>query len=266
MFAFMNGSGRDTIENFQFGTEDNSDFINTYGDTVSEVTTSGDNVVIKVADSVDKLTIVDGAGKKIQVTDAEGEKVYLVDENEFTYDDEVTNYVATGKDAAVSISADYNDSAVNVNLSDEKFSGKFAKLDAGAFDGDAYLVGNSGNDTIVAAQGNSSLWGVSGNNTLIGGDGEDLFAYGINGDTRDGGKDVIENYTAGQDSVWLFNVNLGDLSGYDIESDKVVLTVKNGGSLTINKGETDEVSVKLADGDWTATYDESGNAYWRLND
>ena len=73
------------------------------------------------------------------------------------------------------------------------------------------ISGGSSNDTIVSGKGN---------NTLIGGDGKDVFIYS-DGD----GKDVITDYTSGEDVI---RISSGNISNVSLSSSDVILTVGSG--------------------------------------
>lgn len=71
------------------------------------------------------------------------------------------------------------------------------------------------------------------------GSGTNKFFYGLGE-----GNDVI-NGTKKSDTVNLYNLNLSDLTGYEIESDKITITQTNGQKLTVS-GQANEFT--MADG------------------
>lgn len=75
--------------------------------------------------------------------------------------------------------------------------------------GNNIFWGNNLDNTISDGAGNSNLWGSwEGNDTLTGGQGADTFLYNYNG-----GYDIITDANS-NDTIWLFNVNPGEVSYY----------------------------------------------------
>lgn len=98
-------------------------------------------------------------------------------------------------------------------------------------DGSDKLYGDAGNDILLGGKGNDSLWGGTGNDSLTGNDGNDIFIY-------EAGKDVITDYTAGQDKIKIASgkISKTSLSGSDVlfTIGKSSLTVKNAKGKTIS--------------------------------
>ena len=107
------------------------------------------------------------------------------------------------------------------------------------------LIGGAGNDLLNGGNNNDRLFGESGNDVLNGGKGEDTFNGGegnnkyIGGDgadrfciTRGVGKDVINDYTSGEDKIKL----LGGLKERN-------LTINQAGSNVRIKYEDDLLAI-----------------------
>lgn len=126
------------------------------------------------------------------------------------------------------------------NGKQEFFAGDVKVLDASQVEGQTTLVGNDNNNIIYGSKGKSSLCGgnSSSNDTLIGGAGQDIFFY-----AKGNGKDVISGATA-DDTVNLFNMNLEQISGVDVNNSAVTINFKDGGSLTVN-GDTGGLTYKI---------------------
>ena len=151
-------------------------------------------------------------------------------------------------EADATVKVDSTEAKVDVTLVDSEH----VVLDARGFAGDAVLIGNENDNVIYGGTGNNSLWGgESGDDTLFGGDGKNEFYY-----TQGNGDDVIEGAKDG-DVVKLLNISVSDLEAKfsSIDDDKVVLSMQDGGSLTIN-GKAD-VTIELNDGSqWKANRDK----------
>src|SRR6185369_9424634 len=75
----------------------------------------------------------------------------------------------------------------------------------GAAGGDDTVYGNDGNDWIDGGNGNDTLIGGAGDDTLSGGLGKDTFVYNDLSDAGTG-KDVITDFTHGDDAIQLTNL------------------------------------------------------------
>lgn len=113
------------------------------------------------------------------------------------------------------------------------------------------LIGGSGKDTLNGGKGNDSLNGGAGvdtliggkgNDTLTGGKGKDVFVYS-NGD----GKDVITDYTAGQDKI---KISSGSIRNTAYSGNDVVFMIGKG-SITVKNGKGKKISVIDSNGKTT---------------
>ena len=121
------------------------------------------------------------------------------------------------------------------------------------------IEGNAGNDKLYGENGDDTLEGGKGADTLTGGDGNDVFVYSA-GD----GKDVIADYTSGEDYIMLDDdaeVTKSSLSGND-----VILTIGNSAN-TIRLKNAKNKAVTFIDEDGeeieTITYRDTKN--WVLS-
>ena len=256
-FFFMGGDGKDSVTSFNFLTDENAetaDVISTGGTAIGKISKSGNNVVMQLNGTTDRLTIVNGANNDIKINDS----VYQVGST-LEYDGRATNYVADGKNASVSLSSELDNANVwldadlgtSFGAKGEKFEGSIKSLNASAFEGEATLVGSSASNSITASKEGSSLWGGNGgDNTLVGGNGEDTFFY-----LNNGNKDTIQGASS-DDVVNLFGVSLEDvdLINSSITTSGIKLKFSNGGTLTVN-GNTG-VGFMISD---------TGDTQWTVN-
>ena len=256
-FEYEFGDGKDIISNFEFGTGENADIVNTKNAEIESVAIDGEDLVLKFNDG-GKIKIEDGANQNLQFVSEytdENTIVAQVGQNELNYDGVANLYWAAGKNASVTV-ADI-DSEVSIYLnndenSDAQFEGDIKYLDASEFSGNATLVGNNRNNVITASAGGSTLWGGNGtsNDTLIGGEGDDLFIY-----QSGNGRDIIQG--AGEnDTVQLIGITLDEISVTATDS-SLKLNFASGGSLSLdtNSGTTFNID------DTNYTYNNSENKF-----
>ena len=247
-FFYTTGNDLTTITNFEYGTEDKSDKLNTWGVAAAGVTVNGSNVEVQVGDnSDDRVILTDAKNQKIQANISGTDKVVEVGDS-LTYGAEVTNYYGDGSNAMITVAAD----AANVNegvaiwanrQDSEQYFENIKGIDASAYAGNATLVGSSEDNTITAGSGDASLWGgFGGNDTLYGGSGENEYFF-----LKEGGHDVIAKANDG-DVVNMFGISLDDID-FDqttATSEAVVAKLKDGSTLTLNT--TANVTYKFTDG------------------
>lgn len=101
--------------------------------------------------------------------------------------------------------------------------------------GDDILYGEAGNDKLYGDSGNDSLNGGSGNDTLTGGDGSDVFIFG-----RESGKDLIADYTSGQDKIKIVD---GGITSASINGSNLILEAERAGIITIKNGKDKKITV-----------------------
>jgi Ca2+-binding RTX toxin-like protein len=106
-----------------------------------------------------------------------------------------TSLVGNGNDTLVSIERAFLDGNESNNI-----------IDASAFTGSVYAIGDFGNDTLLGATGSDQIFGDSGHDAIAGNAGNDAIEGGLGNDmiAGDAGDDVIYGYRR----VW----------GYDYDS------------------------------------------------
>ena len=100
-----------------------------------------------------------------------------------------------------------------------------------------YLVGGKVADILDGGADDDTLSGGDGNDTLTGGDGDDLFVYTA-------GKDVITDYTSGDDTIQLAS----KYTKSSIKGSDVVLTFGSSKTLTIKDAKYKEITFVDANG------------------
>ena len=164
VFIWNRGDGNDKILDYE-----DEDKIVINGDTVKDITKSGEHFIIKLT-SGKNISVIGGADNFISYTDDEGEHTYPP-----------PPYVVNPKKTSVSLLADYSADTFNVTSYDD-FGTTARTIDASAVDKDLTIIGNAQKNVIYGADGDNiidggsgadKLYGGSGNNTLIGGKGND---------------------------------------------------------------------------------------------
>ena len=132
------------------------------------------------------------------------------------------------------------------------------KVNAVAVKNSVEIIGNSLANSIKGGKyadildggtGNDTLIGGKGDDTLTGGAGKDIFVY-ANGD----GKDIITDYTAGQDKI---KISSGSISKTKVSGKDVIFTVGNG-SIVVKNGKGKKITVVDSKGKTTTkTYNKN---------
>ena len=244
---------RNTITGFEFlnQTEDENDnsttadAINTDGNAVTNVFIRNDNdVAIQVTGSngATEMALIEGAvGQNFKI----GDFVAQVNKTSLTYDGVANYFVATEKNAGISVSADTAKDAIiwldNPARDGSVYSGDIKTIDASSATVKAELAGNALDNVIAAGSGDASLWGgTGGDDLLIGGAGQNTFFY-----SGGNGNDTIQGVNDG-DVVYLSGFGLEHIVGIDYQSNSVALRLVDGGSVTVNE-EGKDVSFVLGD-------------------
>ena len=215
--TFIYTAGNDVITDFEIG----KDKLKLASGTVANYSVSGGkDAVLKVGSN--KITLKNVGNEKFTVIGADNtETVYGLDEGlNFNKDD-------LPKATAVTISADYES-----EIFDATAYAKVVTIDASNRNDALEITGNAKNNKIIGTTGDDTLRGGSGNDTLTGGDGADTFIYTA-------GKDVITDYTAGEDVIKL----KGNLTvGYSTKKNDAVLKIGSG-SLILKNAANAEITV-----------------------
>jgi len=102
--------------------------------------------------------------------------------------------------------------------------------------GDDLLDGGEGIDFLFGGAGNDILIGGAGFDVLNGGEGSDIFTFNSLDDIPTGGRDVISDFEAGNDTIFLDNI----LSG-------TVLDALISGEMTISAVDSNTLEIGLGD-------------------
>lgn len=204
----------------------------------ADVTTEGDDVIFN-----GKITVKGGANQTITYYDGGGKQTYIAEENPDTEAEIIlpktytkANY--TLKDDIYTLDASNVQRELKIKGNDlsNKIIGSSNNDNTidGGISADS-IYGGNGNDSLFGGKGNDVLDGGKGNDVLKGGDGSDVFIY------KDGyGKDTIEDYAAGDDTIKFDSVKISDS---DITSSNGNIIFKIGsGSLTVKNVENQEIT------------------------
>ena len=243
-FFYTADNDMSTITNFEFGTNNTSDKIDTFGYNIAGATVENNALKVQVGNSYDDQVIINNAKNQImQVND-----MVVEVGDELTYDRNVTFYAGLDTDEAeISVSSTTSLSNVEIWINgwDNKAYYNIKNINASIYSGETRLAGNDFDNVLMASSGNSSLWGGAGNDTLYGGAGTDNFYY-LKGE----GNDVITNVDS-NDIINIWRIGYEDLSSADISSDEITVNFTDGGSVKII-GSAD-VTFKLDNStSWTA--------------
>ena len=212
-----------------------SDLLLGFGKNSSvKVTGAKSTDTIKVSDASRSVTLI--AGK----FDLANSLTFNSKNSSVTVDKNFTSSLAPSDDvylggsklsSVATINASNVTSSITVNGNDKAnfiFGGKNNDEIFGG-NGNDSIVGNAGNDKLYGQNGNDTLQGGAGNDSLWGGAGNDFFIF-------EAGKDVIADFTAGQDKI---KIAKGKISKSTLSGSDVVFTIGKG-SLTVKnaKGKT----------------------------
>ncbi len=237
--TFVYAGGNDTITNY-----DTSDKIS-LASGAAKISENLSDIIFKFDSG--KLTLKNAADLKVTYIDADGtEHTYPEEQNPVEFNAKGTGVTLTTAytEDAFDINGyrDYKDSVITINASavlhplditgnknankiigtaeDDYIDGGVSGDTISGGAGNDTLVGSAGNDSLSGGAGNDSLWGGDGDDTLTGGAGEDTFIY-YDGD----GKDVIENYQSGVDTVMIMS---GTVSNPIVDGSNVYFSVGDG--------------------------------------
>ena len=123
----------------------------------------------------------------------------------------------------------------------------FNKVDARNLNSDMELAGGARDDQILGGNGSAALWGgVGGNDKLAGGTGYNEFYFG-----KGNGGDLVTSFNNG-DSMMFYDVSLDDIQSAAMQDGDMVVTLKDGSSLTIQNYNTQgSASFQLTDSGWS---------------
>ncbi len=256
------GAGNDTLTGgdgadifvYSGGSDVITDFVN-LTDRISLASGAVNSVTLKNSDMVFKigkgtLTFKNAKDKDITI----GDKTY---NNNLTYNLNKTSLIFGATFKGTLNASDYSalveeiDASATTkgvvifgNAKDNTITGGNGadKIDGGS--GADEIFGGKGNDSLNGGAGNDTLYGGAGNDTFNGGDGIDTFVYSA-------GKDVIKDYTAGQDKI----IVEGEIGKVTYKNGDVIFKIGNG-TLTVKDGEGKNISVIDSSGK-TQTYSQT---------
>ena len=274
-FYFGSADDNDTVSNINFVSSADDDET---GDviaveqnaTVSSI--DGNNVILSTSDSSDTtVTLVDAKGQNFAIYNPNNEISFIaqVGTDSVSFDGVADYFYASEENASVTVAEGVENAEIWLNntsdLNKAYFDGDFAYLDASNVTGEAILVGESGDNTIIGGQGQSSLWGgYESNSELIGGEGEDSFMlFNNTGNTAN-----VTNFDTDEDMVWLYDYSLDDFTEeVAIDADSITMNFNDGSSMTVNTASGKDLNgmkVKVADGEnsWTTYTANTSTGKW----
>ena len=282
VFVYSDGDGNDVITDYTAG----KDKIKIESGSIKKASLSGSNVIFTVGSG--KITVKNAKNKKITIVDEDDNSFTTLISGKDTISNstKVTlsntdSSIFTAASKIVTIDASKRSKAIKItgNTKANKIYGGKAKDTLYGGGGNDLLKGNAGNDklfgdagndtlyggagvdTLSGGAGNDKLYGDAGNDSLAGGAGADTLSGGTGNDTLTGnagkdvflfdgkGKDVITDYTAGQDKIVLTNED-ENISVASIKGSDVIFTIGEG-TLTVKKGKGKKITIIDANGDET---------------
>ena len=251
-FSYASGDGNDVITDYTVG----EDIIKLKSGSIDSSYLNGSDVILKVGSGSIK---VKGAAKKlITVANSNGSvtsAIYGIP-NGVVYNSNSTAVSLTSDFAGTLNSSDYYNTVKTINATTRSNS-VYIKGNSNAntiygSSGADTIYGGTGNDSIIGGVGNDKLYGESGNDYLSGGLGADTIRGGKGDDTLSGGsgkdvfiyssgdgKDVITDYTAGQDSIKLMS---GSITGSSFSGNDLILKIGTG-SITVKNGKNKVITL-----------------------
>ena len=242
---------------------DNSDVadnieINTGANVVSNVLIrNDDDVVIEVTGNTggtEMALIEDVVGQDIKFSGY----VAQVNRTDLNYDGTANYFVATDKDAQITVGEDVETPAIiwldNPGRDGSVYIGDIRTIDASDAIVKAELAGNSADNVIMAGANDASLWGGNGgDDLLVGGEGQNTFFY-ANGNGNDTASSVNDG-----DIFYLSGVTLEQISTATFEDGNAVINFTDGGKLTIDDAESKkDVSVIVGASGQTYKIEDGG--------
>lgn len=115
--------------------------------------------------------------------------------------------------------------------------------------GNDTLDGGEGNDTLIGGAGDDELIGGLGADDLFGGTGADIFRFSSLDEIPSGSRDVINDFEAGTDKIFLDGILSGSVTEAFIAGD-ISLSAIDGDPrrLELNLGDNKIVEINLSDG------------------
>ncbi len=229
--TFVYESGNDVITDY---TENEDTISLSAGVEIVNYSVSGKDLTVKT-NTKGSIKIKNGKTQTVKFSDGTNSAIY---QNGLIYDG-----TDTSKSKTVSITSNYGKEFENAGSSVVSLdaSTRNAAIKITGNSKDNHITGSNKNDTITGGAGKNTINGSAGNDVLIGGTGKNIYLY-ANGD----GKDTIQNYSAGSDSISL----AGDYEVSYSADKKGNATFKIGkGSITLKDGADSSVTIVGANGE-----------------
>ncbi|MCW2292450.1 Ca2+-binding RTX toxin-like protein [Pseudomonas sp. BIGb0408] len=202
LYKFAPGWGQDTLENYDTDAAklDAIVFSEGIAPTDITVTRSSDNLVLSLADSADRITV-------LNFFQADGQSNYRIEQVRFSDGTawsiaQVKAMAITGTNASNHLRGYASDDVISAQAGDDTVYGAAGNdvIDGGQ--GNDLLYGEVGNDILSGNEGDDKLWGGEGNDVLAGGTGDDLLSGGSGANTYvfragDGQDRINDDYTSG---------------------------------------------------------------------
>ncbi|SDJ05925.1 Ca2+-binding protein, RTX toxin-related [Pseudomonas flavescens] len=202
LYKFAPGWGQDTLENYDTDAAklDAIVFSEGIAPTDITVTRSSDNLVLSLADSADRITV-------LNFFQADGQSNYRIEQVRFSDGTawsiaQVKAMAITGTNASDHLRGYASDDVILAQAGDDTVYGAAGNdvIDGGQ--GNDLLYGEVGNDILSGNEGDDKLWGGEGNDVLAGGTGDDLLSGGSGANTYvfragDGQDRINDDYTSG---------------------------------------------------------------------
>ena len=216
---------------------------------------NGDDVIVDYTTKRDRIKLVNATIESYEINGNDVE-FFMTDGSMLTVEEAVNQKIkiigANGRttnniyDDPLPEGANYNTSRTIVKF-DATFEGEFdateyspkiKMLNASKVENEVELIGNDNNNKIKLGRGGGTAEGGEGNDKLYGNAGVDTFVYSF-------GKDTIYKYTSGQDFIQL---DSDEVTGVKVSGKNVILRFEDG-TLTINKGKGERLTIFDSDGE-----------------
>ena len=226
VFIYANGDGNDIITDYVTDT----DSIKLTNGSITSSSLNGSDVILKIGNG--SIKVKGAKNKKITVIDSDGKSTSKV-------------YGTTTIPATTTLTLTNNDNSPVTATS------KIKTIDANKRTKAIKIVGNMLANSIKGGSGADTIQGGKGADTLTGGKGKDVFVY-ASGD----GKDVITDYTVGQDKIKITGAKISKTS---VSSSDIILTVGSG-SIKVKNAKGKKLSIYNNSSSLTNTVIGSGSS------
>ncbi len=226
--VYIYSAGKDVITDFSA-----QDTLKIASGSISSYSTKGNDATFKI-----------GSGT-VKISGVKNTAITVVDSKNKTsvYQDGLIYNGTVAKATALSVTASYGNTLAAAN-----YGSAIVTIDSSSRTKAMQITGNDKNNRIIGTTGNDTISGGKGNDTLTGGKGNDIFIY-------EAGKDVITDYTAGQDTIKIAS---GTIGAYSISGSDATFKVGSG-TIKVNGGKNTAITIVDANGN-SGTY-QNGAIY-----